>query len=205
MAVHHPPIFKEGIYFITFTCHCWLPLIEKADGYDCAYNFFHVLRGKGHDVCGYVIMPNHLHVLLHYNGGPQTLNLLIGNGKRFMAYDLVKSLAQKEETHLLSLLQAGVQTKDRQRGKLHEAWIDSFDVKECRTEKFILQKPGYIHENPVRGKWKRTTNSIDYLHSSAMFYTDKTQHLFSVRDYRDFVKWETMYDDFEPLFGGLPQ
>lgn len=194
MAVHHPPITTEGIYFITLTCHRWLPLLQQADGYDCVYNFFNVLRGKGHDACAYVIMPNHLHFLLHYNGGPSSLNALIGNGKRFMAYDLVKGLQRKEETDLLAQLQAGVQAKDGQRGKLHEVWIDSFDVKECRTEKFILQKLGYIHQNPVRGKWRLAADSCDYLHSSAMFYLNGTQRLFAVRDYRDFVKWETMYD-----------
>lgn len=197
MAVLHPPITNEGIYFITFTCHRWLPLIEQADGYDSGYNFFHVLRGKGHDVCGYVIMPNHLHFLLHYNGGPPTLNSLIGTGKRFMAYDLVARLKQKGGSALLTQLQAGVQPKDRQRGKLHEVWIDSFDVKHCVTEKFILQKLGYIHENPVRGKWKLAPGSVDYLHSSALFYLNRTQRLFAVRDYADFVKWETMYDDFD--------
>lgn len=114
-----------------------------------------------------------------------------------MAYDLVNRLKQKEETVLLAQLQAGVQAKDRQRGKLHEVWIDSFDVKECRTEGFILQKVGYIHENPVRGKWRLAACAIDYLHSSAMFYLNRTQRHFPVRDYRDFVKWETMYDNFK--------
>lgn len=194
MAVHHAPITAEGIYFITFTCHRWLPLIHQADGYACVYNFFNVLHGKGHDVCAYVIMPNHLHFLLHYNGGPPSLNAFVGNGKRFMAYDLVKRLNQKGEADLLAQLQAGVQAKDRQRGKLHEVWIDSFDVKACRTEKFILQKLIYIHENPVRGKWRLAADSLGYLHSSAMFYVNGTQRLFAVRDYRDFINWETMYD-----------
>jgi len=40
------PVFvnKEGIYFITFTCHNWLPLIELTKGYDFVYQFFHVLE-----------------------------------------------------------------------------------------------------------------------------------------------------------------
>jgi hypothetical protein len=71
--------------------------------------------------------------------------------------------------------------------------LDGFDVKECRTEKFILQKMIYIHENPVSGKWKLCKTSLDYLYSSARFYFNGRQQLFEVKNHRDFVKWEEMY------------
>ena len=189
----HTKIDKEGIYFITFTCYSWLPLFELSQGYNTVYNFFEALAKQNHTVLGYVIMPNHLHFLLHYSGG-KSLNMVIGNGKRFMAYEIVNLLKQKNEQTILQELHAEVKSKDRSRGKKHEVWIDSFDVKECRTEKFILQKLIYIHENPVRGKWKLCESSLDYLHSSARYYFNGKQSLFSVRDYRDFVKWEEMYE-----------
>jgi hypothetical protein len=58
---------------------------------------------------------------------------VIGNGKRFMAYEIVRRLEQKGRDILLKKLQAEVKVKDRSRGKKHEIWIDGFDVKECRT------------------------------------------------------------------------
>jgi REP element-mobilizing transposase RayT len=189
----HTKIEKEGIYFITFTCYGWLPLIEISNGFDAVYNFFTALNRQRHTVLAYVIMPNHLHLLLHYGGG-KSLNTVIGNGKRFMAYELVSLLEQNGQQVILQRLEAEVKSKDRSRGKKHEVWIDGFDVKECRTEKFILQKLIYIHENPVRGKWKLCKRSLDYLHSSARFYFNGKQQLFEVRDYRDFVKWEEMYE-----------
>ena len=192
MAIHKK-INKDGIYFITFTCYNWLPLIELSQGYHVVYNFFTVLGKQNHTVLAYVIMPNHLHMLLHYSGG-KSLNTVIGNGKRFMAYELVNLLEQSGNQTILQKLKAGVRYKDRSRGKKHEVWINSFDVKECRTEKFILQKLIYIHENPVRGKWKLCKSSLDYLHSSARFYFNGEQSLFSVKDYRDFIKWEEMYE-----------
>ena len=189
----HTRIDKEGIYFITFTCHRWLHLIELSQGYDSGYNFFRALKNQLHTVLGYVIMPNHMHFLLHYSGG-KSLNTVIGNGKRFMAYDIVNLLGRRDEFILLQKLSAEVKDKDRSRGKKHEIWIDGFDVKECRTEKFILQKLIYIHENPVRGKRKLCKSSLDYLHSSAPFYFNGRQQLFEVRDYRDFIKWEEVYE-----------
>ena len=194
MSVHHPHIKEDGLYFITFTCFKWLPLIELSNGYSAVYNFFKVFNQKGHTVCGYVIMPNHVHLLLYYAGGMQSINTIIGNGKRFMAYEIVKRLIDEGREDVLQQLQQGVQDKDRQRGKLNEVWIDSFDVKQCRTEKFILQKLVYLHENPVRGKWKLAASSLDYIHSSAPFYFNGTQQLFDVKDYREFVKWETLYE-----------
>ena len=189
----HTKIDKEGIYFITFTCYDWLPIIELTHGYDAVYKFFAALAVQKHTMLAYVIMPNHLHFLLHYSGG-KSLNTVIGNGKRFMAYDLVSLLEQKGEQSVLHKLKAAVKAKDRSKGKKHEVWKDSFDVKECRTEEFVLQKLIYIHENPVRGKWKLSKTSLDYLHSSAPFYFNGRQQLFAVKDYRDFLKWERMYE-----------
>lgn len=189
----HTKIEKEGIYFITFTCYGWWPLIELSNGFNVVYNFFTALSRQHHTVLASVIMPNHLHLLLHYSGG-KSLNTVIGNGKRFMAYEIVTLLKKKGEEAFLKKLQAEVKARDRNRGKKHEVWIDGFDVKECRTEKFILQKLIYIHENPVRGRWKLSNTSLDYLHSSARFYFNGKQKLFEVKDYRDFVKWEKMYE-----------
>lgn len=189
----HAKVERRGIYFITFTCHGWLPLIELSGGYDAVYDFFRVLGTQGHTILAYVIMPNHIHFLMHFNEGTR-LNTVIGNGKKFMAYELVNRLEQKGQKKLLQQLQDAVQPKDRSRGKKHEVWKDSFDVKMCRTEDFILQKLIYIHENPVRGKWRLSANSLEYLHSSARFYFNGTQRLFAVKDYRDFVNWDTMYE-----------
>lgn len=189
----HTIIDKKGIYFITFTCYDWLHLIELSQGYSSVYNFFKILKSQLHTVLAYVIMPNHLHFLLYYAGG-KILNTIIGNGKRFMAYEIVNLLQEKQEHVLLQQLSAAVKNKDRSRGKKHEVWVDGFDAKECRTEKFILQKLIYIHENPVRGKWKLCKSSLDYLHSSAPFYFNGRQQLFDVKDYREFIDWEEAYE-----------
>jgi REP element-mobilizing transposase RayT len=186
----HKPVTEAGIYFLTFTCHEWLPLIQLTNGYDLVYNWFNVLSSKGHTVTGYVIMPNHLHMLLYFAGGRQSLNTLVGNGKRFMAYDIINRLENQNETALLAKLQQAVQPMDKSRGKKHEVWKDSFDVKQCRTEKFVLQKLHYIHNNPCSGKWKLADDPIHYFHSSASFYINGKQGGYAVKDYREFLNFE---------------
>ena len=190
----HTVVQKQSIYFITFTCHDWLPLIERSEGYNAVYNFFEVLKCKGHTLAGYVIMPNHVHILLHYTGKEKNLNILIGNGKRFMAYEMLRGLQSKGAYELLTKLQKAVQFKDVQKGQKHCFWKDSFEVKECRTETFLLQKLHYMHNNPVSGKWKLASSSLAYLHSSALFYCNGRQQLFAVKHYRELLDWEHMYE-----------
>ena len=107
MALHRR-ITAAGIYFITFTSYKWVPLIEQVKGYDLIHKWFDILVSGGHTIVGYVIMPNHIHLLLHYNGGPQSLNTIIGNGKRFLAYDIVKRLEQQGDNVLLKMLAEAV-------------------------------------------------------------------------------------------------
>lgn len=189
----HTPVKKRGVYFITFTCFNWFSLIELTKGYDLVYNFFDVLKENKNDVLGYVIMPNHVHLLLHYTSTGQSLNTIIGNGKRFIGYDLVKRLEKNGEFVLLNQMKEAVTAKDRQRNKKHEVWQGTFDVKECRTEKFILQKLNYIHNNPCSGKWKLCDKPYQYPHSSARFY-DGDKRGYKVKDYLD-VLAELKYVD----------
>ncbi len=160
----------EGIYFITITCFQWLPMLEQVKAHDLIYKWFDHLRSKGHHISGFVIMPNHFHALIAFRNTGQSINTIVGNGKRFIAYEIISRLEQRNETKLLSRLNEAVEAKDRERNKQHEIWEDSFDWKQCRTAHFIKQKLDYIHDNPVRGKWNLAKTSADYEHSSARFY-----------------------------------
>jgi hypothetical protein len=41
---------------------------------------------------GFVVMPNHVHAIISFIESPQSINTIIGNGKRFMAYEIIKRL-----------------------------------------------------------------------------------------------------------------
>src|SRR5262245_1542492 len=96
MAMHRL-IAKRGIYFITFTCYRWLNLIDLVNGYDLVYSWFDILTAESHALNSYVIMPNHIHLISYYAGGPQSLNTIIGNGKRFIGYKIVDRLIEQNE------------------------------------------------------------------------------------------------------------
>ncbi len=96
---------KEGVYFITFTCTKWLPLFHICNEYDVVYKWFDYLKKQGHYIVGYVIMPDHLHALIAFTNTGTSINTIVANGKRFMAYDVVKRLEEARKTLVLDELQ----------------------------------------------------------------------------------------------------
>ncbi|MEP6512680.1 MAG: hypothetical protein ABJA79_02340 [Parafilimonas sp.] len=49
-------------------------------------------------------MPDHLHAIVAFRNTGQTINSMTGNGKRFLAFDLVTVLEQKQEFDILKQL-----------------------------------------------------------------------------------------------------
>lgn len=172
----------EGIYFVTFTCHHWLPLFEITKGFDTVYKWFEYLKSKDHNVKAYVIMPNHLHVLIDFKNTSKSINTIVSDGKRFIAYEIVRRLKEQNGKDVLSKLSEAVNVSDKKRGKLHQVFDRSFDCKPITSQHFFMQKLEYIHNNPCSGVWKLTESPIDYIHSSARFYNTGEQGLYLIND-----------------------
>ena len=147
------------------------------------YRQFDYLKQQGHYIIGYVIMPNHLHALIAFSNSGKTINSIVGNMKRFMAYEIVSGLKQKDEKDLLGVLASGVSSQEKKRGKLHVVFERSFDSKACRSHEFINQKLNYMHINPCKGVWNLANSPAEYTHSSAKFYITGEQGVYQVMNY----------------------
>jgi hypothetical protein len=130
-------------------------------------------------------MPNHLHILVHFKKTKKSINQTISNGKRFLAYSLIKRLREYNHLDILQELESGVRNSDRNRGKSHQVFKHSFDWKACRADWFTNQKLAYIHKNPCSGKWKLSPNPASYMHSSARFYDEGIHSSYPVTHIRD--------------------
>ncbi|MCO5236391.1 MAG: hypothetical protein M9933_09000 [Chitinophagaceae bacterium] len=115
-----------GIYFITFTCARWLPLFSITNSYHVVYNGFDYLKSQGHYIVGYAIMPNHVHAIIGFVNTGKSINTIVGNGKRFMAYELVQLLKQQNHENILMQLEQWVNHTDKSRNKNHEVFEPSF-------------------------------------------------------------------------------
>ena len=91
--------------------------------------------------------------------------------KRFAAYETIKRLQASEQSDLLARLADGV-SRAASGSHKHHVWRVSSDIKLCYSPWFIQQKIGYIHRNPVRGKWMLAEDASLYPHSSAGFYLE---------------------------------
>jgi REP element-mobilizing transposase RayT len=153
LSSHTKHTERYEVYFCTFTCYKWLLLFEEAKVYSSVFRWFNHLKNDGCALTGYVIMPNHIHVLLYPTHSGTSISQMIGEGKRFLAYDIVNSIKKSGNDSLLLQLQEGVEYKEKLKGKLHQVFRLSFDAKICFNEKMVEQKLDYIHHNPVSGKW----------------------------------------------------
>ncbi|WP_459923059.1 REP-associated tyrosine transposase [Desulfatiferula olefinivorans] len=96
-----------------------------------AWAFFH---GKRYDLIAYVVMPNHVHVLIKtYEGFP--LSDVIHSWKSFTAHEFKKRLEE-----------GGKCGRDTRAPIWQRDYYDRF----IRDEKHFTQAINYIHENPVK-------------------------------------------------------
>ena len=174
---------KDGVYFITFTCAYWLKLFAITNGYSVIYTWFDVLRQNGHYIIGYTIMPNHVHAIIAFHNTGKTINSIVGNGKRFMAYDLTARLEKQQCSGILQQMEKWVNNTQKSDNKKHEVFEPSFDWKECRTERFIIQKLNYIHNNPCVARLCVLPEA--YKHSSARFYITGEQGIYPVTSFME--------------------
>jgi hypothetical protein len=80
MPVRKDIPYTQGMFFVTFTCYKWLPLIEQTNSYELVYHWFNYLKKQNHHIAGYVIMPNHIHVMIDFSATEKKINKIIGDG-----------------------------------------------------------------------------------------------------------------------------
>ena len=70
MAVRNKtPFMPNEIYFITFTILGWKHVFTSDKYCDLVYKWFNYMKDKyDNKIYGYVIMPNHVHLLLYISG-----------------------------------------------------------------------------------------------------------------------------------------
>ena len=111
-------------------------------------------------VYGFVIMANHIHLIWH---------ILEGHKKENVQRDFMKFTAQQikadlaiHHPHVLPYFK--VKAKDR----AYQIWERNPLSIELYSEKVIIQKLNYLHQNPVRVGLVKYPE--EYRYSSAMFY-----------------------------------
>ena len=124
-------------------------------------------------VYGYVIMPNHIHLLWYINKQ---------NGKESAAGSLAKFTAHRFKKYLMQTNQLSLYKSDKI-DREYQFWKRDPLAVPISSEKILVCKLEYIHDNPV--KWGLCTLPEDYKWSSAKFYNNGVDEFNLLTHYKD--------------------
>jgi REP element-mobilizing transposase RayT len=166
------------IVFWTATIHKWIKLLEDDNYKDLILDSLNYLSEiKCIDVFGFVIMPNHIHLIWRIN----KLNGTELPHKSFLKHTAhkYKDLLKNEDVKKLSLFNVNASNKN------FEFWQrDSLAIRIFSPE-MALQKLNYIHNNPVTEHWQLAVEVFDYKYSSALFYEKEINTYSFLKDIRN--------------------
>ncbi|WP_280740051.1 transposase [Pedobacter borealis] len=113
-------------------------------------------------ILGYVIMPNHFHVLFYFND-ENKLSDSMRDLKKFCAFEIRKYL-ESSKNSMLNLIRI---ENDKQ---VFKVWEDRFDDVWIGNKELLEIKLEYIHQNPLQSHWNLSEYPENYRYSSAAFY-----------------------------------
>jgi putative transposase len=135
------------LHFITTSCYRRLPLLEQPQHRDLLLEVLERVRRRYQFVVvGYVIMPEHMHLLLGEpeRGDPSKVMQAIKQG---FARRLLRQRRADTDLPTNNPRQGSLWDKASDRGHLWQARFDDFVV---FTEKKRVEKLRYMHRNPVK-------------------------------------------------------
>ncbi|MBD1367563.1 transposase [Mucilaginibacter sp. ZT4R22] len=151
------------IYFYTVAIVDWTHLL-KPDRFKTIVldSLIWLVNNKKIKVYGFVIMPNHIHILLE--------NIAM-NGKEmpyvsFMKFTGHRFLEELRNSNDPLLQKFEVVTNDRN----YQFWQKDGLAKIVGSRKVLEQKLDYMHLNPLQEHWNLVTDPNDYYFSSCSFY-----------------------------------
>ena len=167
----------EQVYFYTDTINNFSHLLADDHLKTIIINSWQYLVQNGLvEIYGYVIMPNHIHLLW---------NILKQNGKESPAGSFAKFTAHQFRKYLMQT-NAGLlqQYKSNKEDRKLQFWKRDPLAIPISSETAFMQKLEYIHNNPVREKWMLCKHAEEYRWSSATFYADGVDEFGFIKDFR---------------------
>ncbi len=157
---------QQGVYFITCTVVQWIDVFTRRKYADIVIDSLrYCQQNKGLRIFGWVIMSNHLHMIVSCDE-ETNLSDVLRDFKKYTSTQVVdaieKNTQESRRSWLLWLLK-----KD---GNI-QFWQPDNHAKEIVSLEFFNSKLGYIHDNPVRAGI--VEKQEEYLYSSARDYYGK--------------------------------
>ena len=160
---------QSGLYYLTLQVIDWVDVFTRKTYRDIVLESLqYCQKEKGLHLYGYVIMSNHLHLLVmaeHSN-----LSDVIRDFIKFTASRILQTIENEPESRREWMLKRfEFAAKSHVRNSKYQFWTHENHAIECHTPFFTRQKLNYIHDNPVRAGWVEKPE--DWMYSSARNYS----------------------------------
>lgn len=159
-------------YFVTLTVIEWIDVFTRKDYKLLITNSLnYCITEKGLEVFAWVLMSNHLHMVLRAKEG-FVLSHILRDFKKYTSKQIVSLIHEVGESRKDWLLDKfSFEARRSGRAKYHKVWQDGNHAVCLVNSEMIRQRINYIHQNPVRQMI--VINPEDYLFSSAVDYSDR--------------------------------
>jgi putative transposase len=173
---------QHGLNFVTCTVVGWIDIFSRKRYRDIVVDSLQFCRSeKGLLVFAYIVMSNHLHLVLQ--AGPKstyTLGEIIRDFKKYTAVNILEAIQSEPESRREWLMHMfAYYARYNINNRNFQFWQQDNHPIALYSERVIWQKINYIHQNPVRAGI--VVHPEDYLYSSAKNYkTENRDGLFEI-------------------------
>ena len=174
MSVRYKTGDDHVSHFITFGVVEWIDALTRNEYRDIiTASLEYCSKEKGMLLNAWVIMSNHIHLIMRADAG-FTISGILRDFKKFTSKQLYKAIQEntresRKEWMIYLFKRAG---KRNSNNKYFQIWQQDNHFIELSTAEMLRQRLDYIHENPVRAGI--VYEPEDYVYSSAIdYYTIK--------------------------------
>jgi REP element-mobilizing transposase RayT len=165
---------QSAVHFITFSVVEWVDVFTRRCYCDIVVDSLRYCQeNKGLLVHCWCIMSNHVHLIL--SAKENNLSDILRDFKRFTSRKIVTAIedhkGESRKSWMLNIF--GQRGEGNKRNEKYQFWQQENHPIEIFSLEFIAQRVFYVHNNPVKAGFVRT--SKDYIYSSAIDYTMREQ------------------------------
>ncbi|MBS3965063.1 MAG: transposase [Methylomonas sp.] len=131
-------------HFVTCTVLHWIPIFTRPTTVEIVLDSLRFLMSEGLQVYAYVILENHLHMLVQ----SQQLDRDMARFKSHTARQLITYLAENNVKPVLE--QLAFYKKAHKDDRAYQLWQEGYHPEWIQNDDMMRQKVDYIHHNPVK-------------------------------------------------------
>ena len=162
----------KELYFTTTTVIDWLDIFTRpVYKHIVVESLAYCQQHKGLDIYSWVLMTNHLHMIVGTRNTDIMLSDILRDFKKFTNKKILTTIEgnQQESRKEWLLDRCWFAGNNDKKIKNYRFWQEGNHVEQLHTYDFFKQKLDYIHMNPVRQEIVEQPE--DYLYSSARNYS----------------------------------